>query len=46
LREGYNRLKNILEKMMKQNKEQAHPRFQLQPVLNRPGGLPTFNKQE
>ena len=38
LREGYNRLKKTLEKIIKQNKEQAQPQLVLQPIRNRPSG--------
>jgi len=41
LREGYDRLKKTLEKIIKRQKEQGHPRLVLQPVPNRPAGIPT-----
>lgn len=35
LREGYNSLKKILEKVIKSNKEQVMPQLVLQPVRNK-----------
>ena len=40
LRNGFDRLKKTLEKIMKQDKEQARPQLALQPIRNRPNGLP------
>ena len=38
LREGYERLKKIFEKIIKPNKDQAQPQLVLQPIRNRPAG--------
>ena len=37
-KEGYNRLKKILKKMIKPNKEQSQPQLVLQPIRNQPPG--------
>ena len=46
LKEGYDRLKKTLEKIIKQNREQARSQLVLQPIRNRPPGLPTPGKAE
>ena len=46
LKEGYDRLKKTLEKIIKQNREQARSQLVLQPIRNRPPGLPTPGKEE
>jgi hypothetical protein len=38
LRDGYDRLKKTLEKIIKLKKEQPRPQLVLQPVRNRPVG--------
>ena len=38
LREGYNRLKKIFNKIIRPNKEQTQPQLVLQPVRNRQTG--------
>ena len=43
LRNGFDRLKKTLEKIMKQDKEQARPQLALQPIRNRPNSLPGAN---
>ena len=35
MREGYNKLKKVLEKIIKPNKEQVMPQLVLQPVRNK-----------
>jgi hypothetical protein len=44
-RDGFNRLKKTLEKMIRQNKEEAQPQLALQPIRNRPGGLTTPGRE-
>ncbi len=38
LREGYDRLKKILKKIIRPDKEQAQPQLVLQPIRNQPPG--------
>ena len=38
LREGYDRLKKILKKIIRPDKERAQPQLVLQPIRNRPPG--------
>ena len=38
-KDGFNRLKKTLEKMIRQNKEEPQTQLVLQPIRNRPGGL-------
>ena len=35
LREGYNRLKKVLEKIVRQDKHQVFPQLALQPIRNK-----------
>jgi hypothetical protein len=46
LREGYNRLKKTFEKIFKHNKEQTRSQLVLQPIRNRPPGLPGAGRNE
>lgn len=38
LREGYDRLRKTLQKILKPDKNKTHPQLVLQPVRNRPQG--------
>jgi hypothetical protein len=43
LKEGYNRLKKIFEKITRSGKEQAQPQLVLQPIRNQPAGRQVKN---
>ena len=45
LREGYDRLKKTMERITRNRKEQQQPQLALQPVRNRPVGLPSSGRE-